>query len=74
MSTLSVPLTPAIEQVISQFVRAGVASSKAGVVRKAIIQFIEDQAVRDVIEAEQEARDGKILYGDLDALAAKMDV
>lgn len=70
MSTLSVPLTPTIEQIIEHLVLSGVADSKAGVVRKAILKFAEDQAVLDVLEAEQEARDGKFLTGDLDALAA----
>lgn len=70
MSTLSVPLTPTIEQMIEHLVQNGIAESKTALVRKAILKFAEDQAVLDVLEAEQEARDGKILTGDLDALAA----
>jgi Arc/MetJ-type ribon-helix-helix transcriptional regulator len=72
MSTLSVPLTPLIEQMIEKLVASGVADSKAGVVRKAVLQFAENQAVLDVLEAEQEAKDGKILTGDLDELAEKL--
>ena len=69
MSTLSVPLTPLIEQSIEQMVRRGIADSKAGFVRKAILQYIEDQAVFEVLAAEQEVKEGKILRGDLDVLA-----
>ncbi len=72
MSTLSVPLTPTIEQMIERLVDSGISDSKAGVVRKAILKFVEDQAVFDVLEAEQEVRDGKILTGDLDALAERI--
>ncbi|MBI5793551.1 hypothetical protein HZA87_00470 [Candidatus Uhrbacteria bacterium] len=70
MSTLSVPLTPSIEQMIQSLVENGIAESKVALVRKAILKFAEDQAVLDVLEAEQEARDGKILTGDLDVLAS----
>lgn len=72
MSTLSVPLTPTIELSIDQMVRSGIADSKAGFVRKAIVQYIEDQAVLEVLAAEQEVKEGKILRGDLDALAASL--
>lgn len=72
MSTLSVPLTPIIEQMIERLVADGVSDSKAGVVRKAVVKYIEDQAVFAVLEAEQEINDGKILTGDLDELAARL--
>ncbi len=72
MSTLSVPLTPAIEQMIERLVQDGVADSKAALVRKAVLKFAEDQAVLDVLESEQEARDGRILTGDLDVLTASI--
>ena len=49
MSTLSVPLTPTVEQMIEHLVENGIAESKAALVRKAIIKFAEDQAVNEVL-------------------------
>lgn len=33
--------------------------------RRALVRFAEDQAAEAVLRSEQEARDGKILRGDL---------
>ena len=68
MSTLSVPLTPELEEKINQLVSDGHAANKAEAARKAIEFYSEEMAVRDVLEAEQELKDGKILRGDLDDL------
>ena len=65
MSTLSVPLTQTLEAFINEMVRRGVATNKAEVVRQALVRFAEDQAVEAVLRSEQEAREGKILRGDL---------
>lgn len=69
MSTLSVPITSALATFIDEMIRRGVASNKAEVVRQALTRFAEDQAVDAVLRAEQEARDGKILRGNLRDLA-----
>lgn len=68
MSTLSVPLTPELSEKINQLVRDGHASTKAEAARKAIEFYSEEMAIKDVLEAEQELKDGKILRGDLDDL------
>ena len=65
MSTLSVPLTPKLENMINSFVKEGFASNKAEVVRKALIHLAEDKAVQDVLDAEQEVREGKVFKGDI---------
>ena len=65
MSTLSVPLTPQLEETIKGFVKSGYAPNKAEVVRKALKLLAEEEAVMAVLEAEQELRDGKGLRGDL---------
>ena len=65
MSTLSVPLTPQLEETINGFVKSGYAPNKAEVVRKALKLLAEEEAVMAVLEAEQELRDGKGLRGDL---------
>lgn len=72
MSTISVPLTSTLETFIDDMVRQGIASNKAEVVRRALVRFAEDQAVEAVLRSEQEARDGKILRGDLRDLMKKM--
>ena len=68
MSTLSVPLPVALELFIEDMVRQGKAPNKAEVVRQALARYAEDQAVEAVLRSEQEAREGKILRGDLNEL------
>ncbi|MDD3862036.1 MAG: hypothetical protein PHP74_04090 [Candidatus Gracilibacteria bacterium] len=68
MSTLSVPLTTELEERITTLVNNGYGVNKADVARKAIDFYAEEMAIKDVLEAEQELKDGKILRGDLDDL------
>lgn len=72
MSTISVPLTPPLETFINEMIRIGFGSNKADVVRRALAKCQEDQAVEAVLRSEQEAREGKILRGDLRNLMAQM--
>ncbi len=72
MSTLSVPITSALAAFIDEMIRRGVAPNKAEVVRQALTRFAEDQAVDAVLRAEQEARDGKMLRGNLRELAKRL--
>lgn len=72
MSTLSVPLSPELEKFIINQVKSGRASNKADVVRRALVQFSEDEAVRVVLEASQEVKDGKVLRGDLRELMKRI--
>lgn len=72
MSILSVPLTGQLSELIDHLVKTGVAANKADLARKAIEYFAEDQAVRAVLDAEQEVREGKVLHGDLDILAKQI--
>jgi putative addiction module CopG family antidote len=72
MSTLSVPLPPELEKFINSQVKSGNAANKADVVRRALVRFSEDEAVRIVLEASQEVKDGKVLRGDLRELAKKI--
>ena len=68
MSTLSVPLTPELEKAIQKMVKAGVAANKAEAVRMAIKFFSEEQAIQDVLKSQKEAREGKLLTGNIDEL------
>jgi len=72
MSTLSVPLTKTLEEFIEGMVSSGGASNKAEVVRQALARYAEDRAVESVLRSEQEAREGKILKGDLSSLLKKI--
>ena len=71
MSTLSVPLTPQLEDFINLQVKSGHASNKADVVRRALTKFSEDAAVQAVLDASREVSEGKILRGDIRKLMAK---
>ncbi len=71
MSTLSVPLTPRLEEFIISQVKSGRASNKADVVRRALTKFSEDEAVQAVLDASREVSEGKILRGDLRELAKR---
>lgn len=65
MSTLSVPLTPLLEEFINAQVKSGRAANKADVVRRALIAMTEEEAVQDVLLAQKEIHEGKGLKGDL---------
>ena len=72
MSTLSVPLTPQLEETINSFVKNGYAPNKAEVVRKALKLLAREEAIMAVLEAERELDEGKGLRGDLDVLAKRL--
>ena len=63
MSTLSVPLNKDLEEIVNSFVKKGFAPNKAEVMRKALIFLAEEEAVQDVLRAERELAEGKILRG-----------
>lgn len=71
MSMLSVPLTPALEETIERLVKGGIAANKADLARKAIECFAEQQAIEDVLRAERELKEGKIIRGDFKELIKK---
>ena len=65
MSTLSVPLTPKLEEFINQQVKSGRAANKADVVRRALTAMTEEEAVQEILLAQKEISEGKGLKGDL---------
>ena len=71
MSTLSVPVPPHLEEFINKQIKMGKSPNKAAVVRKALQLLSEEEAIRDVLEAEQEVTAGKVLKGDLRKLLKK---
>ena len=68
MSTLSVPLSKNLEEIVNSFVKSGYASNKAEVMRKALIFLAEEEAVQAVLRAEKEP----ILRGNLRELMKKI--
>ncbi|MDO8407611.1 MAG: hypothetical protein Q7S95_00025 [bacterium] len=65
MSTISIPISSDQERFINSYIKEGKADNKAQVVRRALSQFAEEEAIRVVLEAAQEVKDGKIIRGDI---------
>ncbi len=72
MAILSTPLTPQLEEFVALYVKRGRAANKAEVVRKALRLLADEEAILDILQAEREINNGKILRGDLRMLAKKI--
>ena len=72
MSTISVPLTPKLIHHLDELVEK-TGASRAGVMRKALERFAEEEAINAVLLAERDVREGKILRGDLHEILMKID-
>lgn len=70
--TISVPITRGQERFLTERVKSGASANKAHAVRQAIAALAEDQLYRDVLEAEEEIRQGKGVRGDLREILRKM--
>ena len=68
MSTLSVPLTPQLEEFINGQVKSGRAANKADLVRRALRALSVQEAVDAVLIAEREP----VLKGDIRELMKKI--
>ena len=53
---------------MDNLVKNGFGTNKVSVIHKAIVRFVEDEAVIAVLAAEQEASEGKAVKGDLKTL------
>ena len=67
MSTLSVPLTPKLEEFINDQVKSGRAANKADVVRRALVALTEEEAIQEVLKASREP----LIRGDIRELMKK---
>lgn len=63
MITISVPITPLQEKFIKSLVRSGRAANKAHAVRLGIDALAENDVFSSLQRSLQEAREGKVLYG-----------
>ena len=68
MTTLSIPITSELQEFIEKMVKNGKAANKADVVRKALRQMSEDEAIEAVLRAEKEPT----LHGNLNNLMKKL--
>lgn len=69
MTTITIPITSDLNDFINDQVKIGEASSKADFVRRAIQKMKEEIFIRQILQAKQEAKQGKLLKGDLNKLA-----
>ncbi len=69
MTTITIPLNNDLNDFVEEQVKLGNASSKAELVRRAIIKYKEDEFINAVLKAKQEIKEGKVLTGTLDDLA-----
>lgn len=72
MVTISVPVTSKQERFIKELVKSGRAANKAHAVRLGIDSLVEDEAFASLQRSLQDAREGRVFYGNLDTLAKKL--
>lgn len=73
MGVITVPVSGKQEAFIKDLVKSGRAANKAHALRMAIDQLAKEEALMRVLRAEADVRAGRVLFGDLDELAAQID-
>ena len=68
MSTLSVPLTPELENFINEMVSENKSDSKAELVRRALHLYQENIVLGEVLQAKNDIGNGDVYEGDLKSL------
>ena len=71
MTTLSVPVSGDLEKFIEIMVRDGKGANKADVVRRALREYEENEALENILRSEREFTEGKFLRGDLREILKK---
>lgn len=72
MANISVPLPTKLLDAVEERVRNGYEESKSSLVRKAVEKYLDDQFVQDILLAQKEVAEGKVLRGNLKALLKKI--
>lgn len=72
MSTVSVPLSAELEKDLDGLIKSGYGSNKADVIRRALRNASEEEAIRQVLQAQHEISIGKGLVGDIRELVKKI--
>lgn len=65
MSTISVPISKENESFIKSLVKSGKAANKAHAVRMALTRFEEEEFISEVLAAENDIKEGRVISGDL---------
>ena len=68
MSTISVPLTPELEQELDRLVEEEVGSSRADVMRKGLKRLLREEALKGIREAEEDIKAGRLYTGNIDEI------
>ena len=71
MTTLSIPVSGDLEKFIERMVKEGKGANKADVVRRALREYAENEALENILRSEREFEQGKGLRGDLRKLSNK---
>ena len=69
MSTLSIPVDKNLEEFIEKMIKSKKAETKAQVVRTALNLLSEEEALKDLAEAQSDVLRGRVYEGDLRKLA-----
>ncbi|MEK7628799.1 MAG: ribbon-helix-helix domain-containing protein [Patescibacteria group bacterium] len=68
MSTISVPLSPELENELDRLVEEEVGSSRADVMRKGLKYLLREEGFRRIREAEEDIKAGRLYEGDIDEI------
>ncbi len=71
MTTLSIPVSGDLEKFIERMVKDGKGANKADVVRRALREYEENEAMESILLAERDFARGKFLQGDLRGILKK---
>lgn len=71
MTTLSIPISGDLEKFIERMIKDGKGANKADVVRRALREYEENEALANILQSEMEISQGKGLRGDLREIAKK---
>jgi Arc/MetJ-type ribon-helix-helix transcriptional regulator len=71
MTTLSIPVSGDLEKFIERMVKDGKGANKADVVRRALREYEENEAMKNILQSEKEFAEGKFLKGDLREILKK---
>ncbi len=75
MATATIPLSPQDQMNVDFLLQdRHIAGNKADVFRYAVRVLAEQESIREILESVQEAKSGKVLYGDIDVLAKKLRI
>jgi Arc/MetJ-type ribon-helix-helix transcriptional regulator len=72
MSTISVPIPAHLEESLNNLIKNGRGSNKAELIRRAITAMVDEEAIQNVLQAQQEIREGKYYKVDLRKLLKKV--